>query len=401
MVKIGKKMLYRIAVSALLCACGCGEDMEISIKKKKVEDNPSVSLTMRAGVLSDLVLQVNNLSTSQGQECYVYARNEETSARSGSFFLPANESREIGALEMKWKFKQGDKGFVCVRGQNKRLYFEILGKNEFRKWFGYDDIKEENVAAIVAERKRLETEAFNESLMREYVGKGGILFQSIFEADKRSVERGNGFLWPSCASSSSEKVKGFMQKIVKRVSRKSNPNVALRKYLNATDYFNDLFDVRRLGGDTHAPLVTNGIEIVCRRGYKREAGESLKKSDVQWSVIADFDEAIPDWMPIIVSANLQCESLAWEKNAVAIPLSGVGDLGTIGAVVVYKNGTVKIFKGENISLTQIYGGRSRQEVLKELHGLEIRYLTPTDIANVIVHENKMSVYIMNVGSQLQ
>ncbi len=57
--------------------------------------------------------------------------------------------KEFGALEIDWKFKPGDQGFVCPVRERKKLFFRFLQDGRFEKWFGFNDIPEVDVAAQV------------------------------------------------------------------------------------------------------------------------------------------------------------------------------------------------------------------------------------------------------------
>ena len=138
------KIMKTIIVVAACCAIlGCDSN---AIK------NPPITITFRQGVLSKDVMQVNNLSTAEGIEVYVYVANTNHSIRSGNVVVPANGVKEFGALELDWEFKSGDRGFVCPVRYGKKLFFK-LENNLFTKWFGYDDIPEVDVAAQVRARQ--------------------------------------------------------------------------------------------------------------------------------------------------------------------------------------------------------------------------------------------------------
>ena len=126
----------------------------------KAFKDPPLAITLRHGLLSKQVLQVNNLSTAEGIKVYVYVSNESNSTCSGSVVVPANSAREFGALEMNWDFKPGDRGFVRPDKYGKKLFFEILSDNQYRSWFGLDDIPEEDVAEQVRVRQVAEHAAW-------------------------------------------------------------------------------------------------------------------------------------------------------------------------------------------------------------------------------------------------
>ncbi|MGN1359885.1 MAG: hypothetical protein ACI4X9_05465 [Kiritimatiellia bacterium] len=111
----------------------------------KALKDPPLALTMREGVLSKYVMQVSNLCTTEGIEVYVYVANDRNSARSGNVVIPANASREFGALEINWRFAVGDRGFVNPIRYGKKLFFKIEQDGKYRSWFGRNDIPEVDV----------------------------------------------------------------------------------------------------------------------------------------------------------------------------------------------------------------------------------------------------------------
>ena len=131
-----KKTLLSIAFLSLVG--GCDSDF--------ISD-PPVAVTLRGGVMSQYVLQVSNLTAREGIEVYIYAASNSDSARSGNIVIPANSAKEFGVLEMGWRFKAGDRGFVAVRKYSKKLYFEIFNDGRYKTWFGFNDIPEVDVAS--------------------------------------------------------------------------------------------------------------------------------------------------------------------------------------------------------------------------------------------------------------
>lgn len=139
-----KQLLLEIA--ALWISAGCDQTSK--------QPDPSLAVTFRRGVLSDLVLQVSNMSGENSLNVYVYVADKIQSLRSGNIILHPNSTQELGALEVDWNFKSGDKGFVSAEGFKRKLYFEVDEGQQFRSWFGVDDIPEVDVAAQVrAERE--------------------------------------------------------------------------------------------------------------------------------------------------------------------------------------------------------------------------------------------------------
>ena len=107
-----------------------------SLSKHFIID-PPVSITMRVGFLSDYVLQVNNLSATEGVEVYVQVKNGRASARSANVVIPPNGTAEFGALEMNWNFQTGDYGYVLPVRYGKKLFFRKCRGRRYETWFGW------------------------------------------------------------------------------------------------------------------------------------------------------------------------------------------------------------------------------------------------------------------------
>lgn len=361
---------------------GCGEDVSVTIKHEKPAD-PPMSVTLRQGVLSQWVLQVNNMSSEKALEIKVYARDDQASTGSGNVFLPANQAKEFGALEMNWKFKAGDKGFVEAVGYERKLFFEILKKGQYRKWFGVNDIPETDVAATVAAECENRVKVENEATLKEWGRKGRELFVAITAANVEREAAGLHSLWPKCANTKTDKIKGYAQSVIKKFKKSDDEDFANRQYLNSAEYFNDLLDTARYGGETHKPYIKGGLSLIVGKNHKHEAGTRVKSQDIQWCVLADCGEDLPDWVPVIISSNFPCDTLKWGGDSEgAVSLGDVGDLGRRGVVVVLKGGTAKALDANEVTLSKIFEGVPRADVRKELRGVSLNYLTPSGIVQV-------------------
>ena len=304
------------------------------------EKDPPVALTFRNGVLSEQVMQVNNLSTAEGVEVYVYVANAESSARSGNMVVPANSAKEVGALEIKWDFKPGDRGFVWPVRFGKKLFFELLPNNQYRAWFGHDDIHEVDVAAQVRARKIAEHEAWLKATAEQVSMYGRKLFVAITHANTERIAAGLETVWPKPQESLKDRAKGklsnWKNKIMAKLGdeQKASPNadvvdVADTKFWTSGEYFECLFDVRARGSENHSPYLT-GIDVDVVSSSDPKSG-ALQQESVRWSVLADITDEMSDGLPILVSANFPCEKLRsfWDGKECAaelIPLSSSGIL---------------------------------------------------------------------------
>ena len=152
---------------------------------------------------------------------------------------------------------------------------------------------------------------------------------------------------------------------------------------SSTEYFNDLFDTARYGGETHKLYIKGNLSLLVGKDHKHEAGTRVKSQDIQWSVLADCGEDLPNWVPVLISSNFPCDTLKWGCDPDgAVSLGDVGDLGRKGAVIVLKGGTVKVLDANKVTLSKIFEGLLRADVRKELRGVSLNYLTPNGIVKV-------------------
>ena len=336
--------------------------------------DPPLAITFRQGVLSRLVMQISNLSNAKGVEVYVYVADNERSVRSGNTVVPANGKFELGSLEIDWNFKVGDKGFVCAPRYVKKLFFEMGEGSSYRTWFGLDDIPEIDVGARVRafkEEKRL-------AKLSEDIRLMGIeamnLYAAITNTDVLCHAEGAGGAWPRAkvkaplVERTKAKLTEWKGKIVGKLSKSGGTtsgkvpgDLTDMRFVNSSDYFAWLF---------------------------KEEGMSMFTN---WSVIAEYNGSISPMIPVLVSANLPCESLCamWdgsENEDVVIPLQNVGTLGTNAVVIVYGNGDVRTLEAENLTRGSIYGRAFN--TCTNGYNKFIQYLTPRGVVRIDVPSEK-------------
>lgn len=285
-----------------IAALGC---LLVGCDAKSIKE-PPMTITFREGVLSKYVMQVSNLATDEGIEVYVYVASAETSIRSGNTVIPANDAREFGALELKWEFKAGDKGFVCPVKYGKKLFFRLMENGQYKTWFGYDDISEVDVAAKVRAQKEAEHAAWLRKAMGEAENEGACLYVAITNANAMCAA-GQGSAWPkargSLAERARDKIKGLKSKIAVKLGKVEEnaaaaDDITAKKFKSSVEYFDCL-----IGGEQSA----------------------------HWSIVADYTGDMSACVPVLVSDNFPCEKLRsfWDgKEATdeVIPLASSGGL---------------------------------------------------------------------------
>lgn len=328
--------------------------------------DPPVALTFRQGVLSRSVMQVSNLSTAEGLEVYVYVANDKKSIRSGNIVVPANSAREFGALELDWDFNPGDRGFVRPVKYDKKLFFELQENGCFRRWFGYDDIPEVDVAAQVHARQAAEHAAWLKGATEKLSRQGAELFAVITQVDADRHAAGLASVWPRPQGSLRERAKdsivGWKNRFTEKVMKKTDSTPAERdertmKFGRSDEYFKFL------------QSVTNAAYLV-------ESGG--------WSVLADRSGDLRECVPVLVSGNFPCEKLRsfWDGKDAAtetIQLLPVGATRDESCVVVYKDGRVRSFVAGETTLCAIY--HDAFNTCTNGYNRLLRYITPRGVVD--------------------
>jgi hypothetical protein len=374
-----KKIIAVLGIVGLIAGCDF----------RSFKDAP-LTLTWRNGMLSDFVMQISNLSAQEGVEVYLYVASSNNSARSGNFVLPANATKEIGALEFNWKFKTGDKGFVCPVKYNRRLFFEVLSNNSYRTWFGFNDIPEVDVASQVRAQR----------LERLY-GEGKKLYGAITNANIRQVALGKSTLWPKAQGTLKERAKENLLELKAKIEAKLKDgdatidvkkNISTLKFKSSNEYFMYLFDVDRFNSNNHTPLIsTNILSCVIENNFGSPLRGFLPPNMVKWSVLADYNDDLSENIPILISSNFPCERLRsfWDGREAAdeiIPLADVEPLKNETMVVVYKDGKGKRFLSTDVKLSNIYLGAFN--TCTNGYNRPLRYLTPYGVVNAVGMERQ-------------
>ncbi len=350
------KKLNLFAMTALVLGC------LLVVYCAKIFKDPPLTITFRAGVLSNSVMQVSNLSTDEGIEAYVYVANAETSVRSGNTVIPANDAKEFGALQLKWEFKAGDKGFVCPIKYGEKLFFEFVDDNHIKTWFGYDDIPEVDVAEKVRTQKEAEHAAWLRKAMSDAEIEGAHLYVAITNASATRVASGQNSAWPraqgSLAERAKDKLKDLKSKLAEKLGKSEESSTAsddifTKKFKSSEEYFACFADDERT---------------------------------LHWSIVADYTIDMSACVPVLVSENFPCEKLRsfWDGKVAStdvVSLTSTGELKDEAFVIVYGDGTAKAFTPDKATMANIYLGAFN--TCTNGYNRPIQYLTPSGIVDAI------------------
>ena len=171
-------------------------------------------------------------------------------------------------------------------------------------------------------------------------------------------------------------------------------DISAQAYKSSTDYFNALFDMKNYGTSKWEPYVDKSlIEKLSGPGVPKMSGKRLESKNVAWIVAANISDDMPDFVPILISANFNPALLLrkWDgaKNRIKRlpigPASGADKsmLDDKAIVIVRKGGSVETIKAENLTYGTLYR-RQAFDLTKAENPLV--YLTPTGAVEPVGHE---------------
>lgn len=161
-------------------------------------------------------------------------------------------------------------------------------------------------------------------------------------------------------------------------------DIADKAFSSAKDYFEELFDMVNYGTDAWAPYVDVDTKYLGKDVVK---GKTLNIDGIDWCIAANVTDAMPDIVPVLVSANFNPAYLLdkWDgrtdaKKPLPIgPDSGASKtlFGDKAVVIVCKGGAAKVIKKKDLNYETIY---ERQYFDTTTGGHPIMYLTPKGTA---------------------
>ena len=141
--------------------------------------------------------------------------------------------------------------------------------------------------------------------------------------------------------------------VSKDANSTGSDDIADKDPTTAEDYFNELFDMSNMNGQNWRPYVSKSFDMNVLWGFKvngPRSGQKLTKNNVIWAIAKDMPESAPDFMPLLVTRNMNCKELRSGYSSTSSDLVGLGTAGSAsfdtpfgdqGAVVVAKGGSTK------------------------------------------------------------
>lgn len=199
--------------------------------------------------------------------------------------------------------------------------------------------------------------------------KGKKIVESIIAANLQRIMMGKASVWPHISEKD-----GLMV-------RSSRKDIASTRYLTSTQYFEDLFDIRNEpDGDNWRPYVDSyDPGVLAGGGRTPHSPGRLTSHNNAWAIAAGMTDQLGSFIPAMVSANVDVSSLIVSGHASTkgdhrlIPLNDDALPAMKGcAIVVYKNGMTKVFKKDELTVENVYGGNS----FDIPDGVTLQYLEP-------------------------
>lgn len=166
-------------------------------------------------------------------------------------------------------------------------------------------------------------------------------------------------------------------------------DIADKDFNNAEDYFNALFDIENMNGTNWKPYTNKSFEMSVLWGFKvngPRAGQKLTKNNVIWAIAKDMPESAPDFLPLLVTRNVNCANLRsgyTSQSSEAIGLGAQGGakfdtpFGDQGCVLVAKGGNGrKIDNVNDAVLSVIYKQLFPSVNDSQSEGKQLVYLIP-------------------------
>ena len=198
---------------------------------------------------------------------------------------------------------------------------------------------------------------------------GRKLIQGIMEAN---VARQSNFLppvWPR----------------TKNDGTVSGEDISYQTFSSAAGYFNYLFDMAHYGTSDWDPTIDG--DLLGTLGKDAVVGKTIRADGLDWCIAANVYDEMPDFMPILVSANFNPAYLPrkWDGKTDRNKLLPIGPKSGAAKsmfddkliVIVRKNGAADVIKGTALTYESLYGGNKFDF---SGHERPFCYLTPNGLA---------------------
>lgn len=194
---------------------------------------------------------------------------------------------------------------------------------------------------------------------------GKNLFNGITAANLDRSSRGSS-LWPKKNTATTDDGSG---------------DIGEKKWNNADDYFDALFDMENYGTSDWDKWVDVDIKHVSGPGVPSYKGGKTLKGSVAWKIATDITDEMPDVLPILVSRNLDTQKFATsgetptatDSQRLQMGKDFAQPFGNKACVIIHKGGNSSTHKSRYATLADIY----EKQTVSLASGVQISYLEPS------------------------
>lgn len=143
------------------------------------------------------------------------------------------------------------------------------------------------------------------------------LWTQITAANTSRAAVGESDIWPSNGSGGG--------------SEDSEADDITKSFNNSADYFTELFDLANAGqgADKYNPYVEVDMKVLWGFGVNgpKANANKLQAQNVLWSIAANMPDNAPDFIPLLVSRNVNCAQLLGKRTGSSSETIGLGASG--------------------------------------------------------------------------
>lgn len=271
--------------------------------------------------------------------------------RNGSKDEMESRLKDMKVVQSKVKVEDSITTDVRITADEGKLDVTLklkFGDTGWKAWYMYASGKKfDEKDALSDQEHALEVVAGGERAIREEVfyRTYGMSMRNLFVAiDQANVERdsvGLPTVWPRTKDLVNDK-----------------DDIAGKSFKSASDYFAALFDLNNFGNETWKPYIDNDTyNVGANLGIFNLSGHARPFSS-DWIVAANVEEGFSNYLPVLISANVDPKSIKFpfdRKSKEVIPVgSRVGRTGIPWGddyvLVVTKCGALRVWEAEKFSI---------------------------------------------------
>ena len=185
--------------------------------------------------------------------------------------------------------------------------------------------------------------------------RGRNLFVGITQANTEREAAGLPSVWP--------------HKVAADGLSDDTEDIAGTPFGTATQYFEELFDVKNITGQNWSPYVTGvDLNVLSGNGVPAPTGSSLTKANVAWCVASGITTEMEDIVPVLVTRNADVSVLNGELSSgthdmstkkTEIPLTAEpAPFGNKAMIVIHKGGAVNTVKAKYARMYLVFNKQS-------------------------------------------